>query len=232
MVWALIVDADLDGNSPLKTNVVCRALRDNFEFVAAGDASVPIGYRIGLEEAYLVNQPAGYIRPDGSAEARCIVAPVEISDLYIFDESVLAWPIPAGVRQFIVEVWGGGSFGSYGLEGGCSAYAMKLFDVVGSTVKITVGEGGASSGGLSGGGTSGGDSVVEYGGVVVQAEGGIKDAPCFATGGDINIDGGGMAPVRAGGGDVDSGDGLMGAPGYGYAVTAGGKGRVVLRVLG
>lgn len=232
MSWAAIPDTDIDANSALKTTTVLKQLRDNWELTAAGDASVPLASRIGLQVAYLENQPYGYIKSDGAgggATPGCIVTPVEISSLYIFEEST-TWTIPAGVRQVLVECWGAGSWGFTGFEGGCGAYLMKLVDVTpGTTMSIVVGKGGANSP------LAGGPSSFSYGtgitAVNAQASGGVMNASSTASGGDINIDGGGLLPVRAGGG-TSSGEGIVGAPGSGWNQSPGGDGRVSVRVIG
>ncbi len=223
MPWTAIPDADIDANSALKTTDVIRLLRDNFEFVAAGDVSVAIADRIGLESAYLSNQPAGYIRGDGSSDQRCIVAPVEINAIYVFDETVTGWVIPFGVRQFIVEVWGAGSYGNTYPGGKCGAYALKLLDFSAPTIDIVVGEGG---------GRVGGDSSVKYDGLTIIASGGNYDAVTDATNGDINISGGDCCPVRGGGSNIETNAGAFGAGGEFWGQVPGGNGRVTIRILG
>jgi hypothetical protein len=154
------------------------------------------------------------------------------------------WTKPAGVRQVLVKVVGGGGGaggadsngasrqGSGGGAGG--AMAVKLVDVTGiSSATITVGGGGA--GGTVDGGTggTGGDSIWADGANTVTGTGGgggagTGSAPttdrgyqggagATATGGDVNTAGQG--------GDYGFGNGDMAAGGVGGSSPLGGGGR-------
>lgn len=234
MAWTTIPDADLDGGSPLKTGDVLTNLRDNPEAIFAGTAP----YFVKLFMGYTGTPMKGYLRPDG--DEGVVLSPMETSEIYVIDETDPAWPIPAHARQIIVEAWGGG--GAYGWEfqfnakaGFAGAYCMKLLDVDHAggydTLSVTIGEGGISEGG--------GDTVVSYKTTTLTAQGGEGNNQnlgfALGTGGDVNIGGGAGPSVRGGGNDPDTGDGIMGsagAPTMSAATSPGGRGRVVVRVIG
>lgn len=236
MAWVNIPDADIDENSALKTSVVMQRMRDNPEAIHAGTSPA----LLGLHGATTVGQPRGYIRPDGAG--RCEVCPMEVSDIFVIDEDNPAWPIPLGARQLIIECWGGGGANGavdalgFNIRAGCAgAYCMRLVDVNGfTTLAITIGEGGDV------GGAGGATRVLGPGPYTMTAGGGTcyNGAPndwAIASGGDINCASGNGPAVRGGDVDPDTGFGVMG--GAGLAVNdsgqyQGGKGRVIVRVVG
>ncbi len=234
MAWHAIPDTDIDGNSALKTNHVLRYMRDAHEALADGSAPT----RFGLYVARTETPVYGYIRPDG--DGNCELCPVEAGAFYVIDDTNAAWPIPAGARQITIELWGaGGATGSQSTFdakcGFAGAYGLKLLDVdhAGgfSTLDIQIGASSDSGGGA--------DTVVTYKGVVYTAQGGEGNGQDlgFATAinTDIIIGGGAGAAVRGGHCDPDTGYGVMGGAGaqsFSPAVNPGGKGRVIVRVLG
>ena len=236
MAWHTIPDSDIDGNSALKTNLVCRYLRDDPEAFHEGTA--PTRYNL---EACRTEELGfrGYLRPDGLGNLTFNV--MEPNEQFIIDASQV-WTIPDRVRQIIVEVWGGG--GATGsdtsqfdtLAGMAGAYAMKLIDVDHAggfhTLAITIGAGGDPDGG--------GDSIVVYKTTTITAPGGdgnhnSNNGFQLATGGDINMGGGWLCAVRGGSNDPTTGIGVWGGPGaqpFSAAANAGGPGRVIVTVLG
>lgn len=142
-----------------------------------------------------------------------------------FPNTTIAWPVPAGVTQLTVHVWGAGGGGGAaqlnGLPGkagggGGGAYAREVFIVNDTqTYDITIGNGGLAGTGAGGNGGNGQSSSFTGPGGNVAADGGA------GGGGSI----GGVAGFGGAGGGGGTGDvnyaGGNGAPG---GATAGGGG--------
>ena len=227
MAWVVIPDSDLDANSALKTQKVLGQLRDNWKAIA--DCSAPLANRLGLGACRLENKPAGFIRSDGNplGSYRCVVAPVEAYDVYVFDDDTV-WTPPLGVRQMIVEAWGGGA-SAQNSGGFAGSYCMKLLTVSpGTDLVITIGLGGIPGGGAV---VPGNDTTVTYGVFTMQASGGNSGAP---TGGDVNIQGGSHGPAPRGGGFDPIAGNTVGCSinRENNVKMPGGNGRVIVRVFG
>lgn len=161
------------------------------------------------------------------------------SNLVVFTSSG-TWTVPSGVTKCKVTVVGAGGGGprsangsAQGLSGGgAGGAAIKVLTLSGGSATITVGSGGSGGGYDGGPGSGGGSSSFIYGATTLTGNGGSGGgysdqeggAGGTASGGDINITGGGgsgMSNATAAARRVPGGSSIFGGSTKGSSDTYG-----------
>jgi len=144
---------------------------------------------------------AGNIKASGTVcdGNGCIGSGSGGANMAAFTQPGGTFTVPAGVNSVVIEIWGGGGGGDKLNRGGGGAYAHGDVSVTpGEIISVVVGAGGAGrviESNADAGGTSSFKSIVAGGGggAGIRDGGAKKGLPGVATGGDININGGGTA---------------------------------------
>ncbi len=199
----------------------------------AENASSAAANRFGFDDDLILRpKETAALQYDATLQRWISLTPARRWTLSVITASNAAWPVPAGAREMILELWGGGGSGgaqiggtTRGTGGGAGGYALKHYKgMMDATLNVTIGAGGAAVTGSGNPGNAGGTTSVSGTNLgAVSATGGGGGAAGINSGGSGGIGSGGDVNIKSEDGGTNSWIGAT-AIGFGGSAARGGGG--------